>query len=242
MNKTVLRLKRETSESLKRDKYAVGGYAGYLLKVTVDSAFNIVPEIFVMQRDVYSPYAAEYTDTFYSIASVGELEFLPTNAPTADSTNFYRVSSVELMFETMLDLETAWNSISGEVLLLAEANDLSINASPDVVAIYPSDAFPRYHGPSFASPTESEIKLLFSDNIYSQSFDSTTEFPSGKYFTFAYPSSIGTGQLQVDGIDTPVILSVMNITTKYLQTVPYNVYTTEDTISSGTHVFKFYKP
>lgn len=241
MNKTVLRLKRETSDSLKADKHVVSAYAGYLLKITVDSAYNIQPEIFVMQRDVYSPYAEEYTDTFYSIASVGELEFLPVNAPSPESTNFYRTSAVELMFETLNDLEVAWNKISSEVLALAEANDLSINMTPDLVAIYPSDAFVRYYGPSVASPTQDDVKLLASDSTYSQAISTTINFAGDKYFTIAYPASLGTGSLKVDGTDTDVTLSEINLTTKYLQVVPYNVYTTNDPISDGDRVVTFSK-
>lgn len=236
---TVLRLKREISESAGPGQKAAGGYAGYLLKVTVDSAHNIVPEIFVMQRDVYTPYAGEYTDTFYSIASVAELEFLPAGAPTPDSTNFYRTSVIELMFESLNELEGAWSTISGEVLLLAEANDLSINVIPDLVAIYPEDAFLRYYGTSDASPTVGEIQLLQNDNVYSAKLSVSLDFAGSSHFVFAYPSSVGTGALELDGIATDVTLSTANMVTKYGQTVPYNIYVTDGPVADGAHLVTF---
>ena len=48
--------------------------------------------------------------------SVGELEWIPVNAPNPNLPNFFRTSSVELMFESPLELENAWSSISEEVL------------------------------------------------------------------------------------------------------------------------------
>ena len=239
MNKTVLRLRRETSQSLKTDKHIVTPYAGYLLKITVESAHNIYPEIFVMQRDVYTPYSGEYTDTFYSIASVAELEFLPVGAPTPESTNFYRTSTVELMFETPIELEESWQKISAEVLYLAEANDLSINLESDIIATYPLDAFLRYYGPSVETPVSDDIKLLSQDSVYSLALNKEFEFNDNKHFTFAYPAQLGVGYLSVDGAACGTSSSDLNITTQYNQIVPYKVYTTIEPLSDGLHLIKF---
>lgn len=240
MPQTVLRLKRETSDSFRSRNIAPGALSGYTLKISVDSAYNIDPNIFVFQRDVATPYAGEYTDTFYSIASVGELEFLPSGAPSAESTNFYRSDSVALVFETPSELESAWEKISGEVLSLAESNDLSTSTSVDAVAIYPADAFLRYYGPTSGSPTEQQIEALASDTTYSSALSAAgIEFVNSRHFSFAFPASMGAGSLFVDGVETPCSLVEATFTTRYSQPVPYKIYTTEDPVADGVHTVSF---
>lgn len=239
MKKTVLRLKRETSNSLRQVDLPIPNLGAYLMTVSVESAFNIDSEVFVMQRDVQSSYVDGYVDTFYSIASVGELAFLPIGAPSLDSTNFFRVSSVEMMFETPKDLETAWQKISAEVLALAEANDLSINTVADIVAIYPSDAFLRYYGASLNPPNAQQIQALTSDSEYSNKLSTVLNFGAGSYFTFAYPGSLGSGELKIDEVAVGVNISSINLTTKYEQIIPYKVYTTQNQLTVGLHTIKF---
>lgn len=236
---TVLLLKRETSSSYKSSSTPISGFVGYGMKVYVDTAYNIVPEIFVMQRDVNSSYTDGVCDTLYSVASVDELESIPPNAPDPDGSNFFRVSSLEMVFKSPQDLDNAWSVISQDVLSLATANDLLINTSPDVVAMYPADAFPRYYGNTTATPSGSDLTALQSDTSFSTSLTASETSSGSNYYSFCYPATIGTSSLSVNGTSTATNFSTVTLTNKYGAPVLYNVYTTTTALASGSNSIVF---
>jgi hypothetical protein len=237
MNRTVIRLKRETSRSLYSSENS--GLVGYLMKIYVENYYNIDPHIFVMQRDLGGKYSQEPLDTFYSIASVGELEFLSVNEPNELYSNFYRTDQIELMFETPQELESAWESISSEVRALVEANDLSINTSPDVIAAYPVDAFLRYFGTSaLESPTEAMIKNLGSDSGYSleSSIQESIALTQQEYYYFASTDLNVIPKIYVNGNLKTLQTFEVSITNKYGLTIPYKVFRTEDKLTATSHL------
>lgn len=253
MKNTVIRLKRETSKSFYSTS-TNNGLVGFLLKVSVDVSHNIDPNIFVMQRDVANTYTNEPVDTFYSIASVGELEILSVNSPNSVHNNFYRTNYIELMFETPQELESAWRSISLEVRDLIEANDLSINTELDVIASYPLDAFLRYFGTSpVASPTEASIKALSSDSFYGvtpEILGSSIEIGPNpgeiqlyqpEYYYFATSDLEAQPFVYVDGLLQTLNIFNVNITNKYGLLIPYKVFRTESTLSIGVHLIDIKK-
>lgn len=236
MNRTVIRLKRETSKSLYSSDNS--GLVGYLMKIYIENYHNIDPHIFVMQRDVGGKYSQEPLDTFYSIASVGELEFLSVNEPNELYSNFYRTNQIELMFETPQELEKAWESISSEVRSLVEANDLSINTSPDVIASYPLDAFLRYFGTSaLDTPTEAMIKNLGSDSGYSleSSIQESVALTQQEYYYFATTDLNAVPKISVDGATQTLQSFNISITNKYGLTTPYKVFRTQNKLTATLH-------
>lgn len=236
MNRTVIRLKRETSKSLYSSDNS--GLVGYLMKIYVENYHNIDPHIFVMQRDIGGKYSQEPLDTFYSIASVGELEFLSINEPNELYSNFYRTNQIELMFETPQELEKAWESISSEVRSLVEANDLSINTSPDVIASYPLDAFLRYFGTSaLDTPTEAMIKNLGSDSGYSleSSIQESIALTQQEYYYFATTDLNALPKIAVDGSTQTLQTFNVYITNKYGLTTTYKVFRTQNKLTAALH-------
>lgn len=101
-------------------------YSGNLLTMEVTEAVNIGTAIFVWHRDVESEFSPENIALFYSIASVAQMDMLPVGPGNMDEP-FFRTSSLELVFETPKDLETALSSIRSEIIKLQRANDVMIN-------------------------------------------------------------------------------------------------------------------
>ncbi len=85
----------------------------YSMKVEVASTENIVPEVFVMQR-LRSFVSDQSDDTFAAVATPAQLEDLPANAPTGDS-SYFRVSSVELVVRTLEGLNAVFDSLVYEL-------------------------------------------------------------------------------------------------------------------------------
>src|SRR4051812_42870897 len=121
---TTIVLEVQTSESTTQKPFYT--LAGYVLKIRVKEATNIDKEIFVFQREARSGFAPNFIDEFVGVASVGELSEFDPNSP-ADGLAFYRSDTVELIFETVTELDEALEAIKGEVFTLQKANDVSIN-------------------------------------------------------------------------------------------------------------------
>lgn len=238
---TVIILKRETSKSYQNATTgqpgmykAINGMTGFLLKISVSINHNINKNIFVMQRDVDSQYSTDPIDTFYSIASVGELEHIPILAPDPNSTNFFRTDNIELMFESPKELENAWTKISSEVFSLAEDNDASINTSMDVFASYPIDAINLLFGTTkIANPNESHILLLNTENSeFFKNYELNNQ-DNDNYYVFCYPSFLPQAEVYVNGNLTPCNYSLVDITSKYGLQIECRLYTTSSVLVNG---------
>lgn len=239
---TVIILKRETSKSYQNALTgqvgiykSVSAMTGFLLKISVSINHNIDKNIFVMQRDVDSQYSIDPIDTFYSVASVGELEHIPILAPDPNSTNFFRTDNIELMFESPRELENAWAKISSEVFSLAEDNDASINTSMDVFASYPIDAINLFFGTTkIANPNESDILLLSPEksDFFKQYKIHNTD--PDNYYVFCYPSFLPEADIYVNGNLTPCNYSLIDITSKYGLQIECRLYTTSSVLINGS--------
>jgi len=176
--KTLILLRRETSLSLKKDPRTLSNYEGFLLKVSVTKTKNITPKIFVMQRDVASNYIADgVLDAFFSVASIGELEWIPESAPNPhNALNFYRTDAIDLMFETREELEDAWNKIKLAVSQLSAASDSSNEIAEETMYAFPEVALPMFYGVTDLDLTQSQIVHSLSalpsfTNTHSFSYD-----------------------------------------------------------------------
>ena len=241
MQKTVLILKRDTSESFRKEDRSLSELAGYLLKVKVEVSHNIDANIFVMHRDVISDYAQPSIDTFYSIASVGEMEWIPAGSPDDFSTNFFRISEIELMFESKKELELGWEKISKEVYALAEANDLSLETRTDLYATYPLDALYKYYGPTDSIPSVDEIDNLQKDLEYAKDLKIFDEFSGSTYYSIVVPEYLRGGKIYVDNNLVSFSKNDINLITRYGANVLYTIYTTDEFIPSGFHNVKYTK-
>ena len=238
---TIIILKRETSKSYQNATTgqpgmynAISAMTGFLLKISVSINHNINENIFVMQRDVDSEYSADPIDTFYSIASVGELEHIPIGAPNANSTNFFRTDNIELMFESPKDLEMAWAKISSEVFKLAEQNDASINTSSDVFASYPVDAINLFFGTvKQTTVDESDILLLSTQNSDFFKNYALNNQDNDNYFVFCYPTFLPEAEIYVNNTLAPSNYSLINITSKYGLQIQHRLYCTSSLLLSG---------
>jgi len=238
---TVIILKRETSKSYQNATTsqpgmykAISAMTGFLLKINVSINHNIDENIFVMQRDLDSEYSVGPIDTFYSIASVGELEHIPIGAPNVNSTNFFRTDNIELMFESPKDLEMAWAKISSEVFSLAEQNDASINTSSDVFASYPVDAINLFFGTvKQTTVDESDILLLSSENSEFFKNYQLNNQDNDNYFIFCYPSFFPEAEIYVNNALKPSNYSLINITSKYGLQIQHRLYRTSSPLLNG---------
>lgn len=116
----------------------VPDYASAYLKVEVELAQGIDPEIFVFHHEPTGPYSdgpdGDGTSYFYSIASVGEIQTLPTEVGyDMEAEGFFRARAVEFMFENNDDLEKNLAFLKDHVDRLVVANDLQIE-DPGVVS------------------------------------------------------------------------------------------------------------
>jgi hypothetical protein len=174
-NKTYILLKKETSLSLIAPPQTATAFEGFLLKIEVSKSHKISPKVFVMQRDVDSNYIAEgVTDNFFSVASVGEIEWIPEDSPNSNSTNFYRTDKIELVFESREDLDQAWKKIKFDVVALAKANDVTYEIAEETFVPFPEDSLPMYYGTSHADLVTSELVSSLSEN---PNYGTEFEFP-----------------------------------------------------------------
>lgn len=102
------------------------GLSGNLLRIEVTSAVDIDPKIFVFQDDVDSEFSPEVFSLFWGVASVAQLSEFPADTPNADEP-FFRLDSVELMYESPSELEEAHTKIMNEIIRLQNANDVVID-------------------------------------------------------------------------------------------------------------------
>jgi len=167
--KTTIVLKKEITKNLPNAyNQKPVAFVGYKLVIEVAESYNIDSEIFVFQRDVTSKYIERgVLDTFYSIASVAEIGFLPVGAPDVNGTNFFRESKIELVFETINEAEDAWKKISFEVNELSIANDYTLDLTPEEYISYPNASMRKLYGMSVNTLLTSDALLdtLVSDCI-----------------------------------------------------------------------------
>lgn len=105
------------------------GMSGFRAAYQVTNAVNIDPAIFIMHREAMTAAGDNFTDTYFTVASVADLETIP-NSPMP-SCGFYRSASIDLIFRNMEDLVRYCGQIEGMIAALVRAND-------DVLALQPA--------------------------------------------------------------------------------------------------------
>lgn len=218
------------------------GMAGFRVDIAVVNAANIDTKIFIMQRDVLTlGSAAEgdptppYEDTFYSVASVGQMELVP-EAPT-DECPFYRVSSISLVFEAVEDLQAGVAAILELVSKLQDANDLAINMQSALILGFPQESVARFWGITTETTVSDEILLTGSqDYEYAVALDKVITNSSGpRYVYFAYPATLDDiTTFQIGGVDVAVTPVTRDVETVADLLVSYKIYRTDDLIDPGS--------
>ena len=232
---TFIILKRETSRSLTKLPATPTAFAGFLLKVTVDIYNNISPKIFVMQRDVDSAYVDGVLDTFYSIVSVGELDLIPEDEPEVGGTQFFRTDSIELMFESVEDLEAGWKKIKFDVAALSKANDDSLTVDATSYSAFPVGAIPRYYGKhEQILTTGSEVtQSLFANDEYSSVALFNAAISTDSYLYFVLHSTFGVDHvISFKDIEQPTTVTAITISVGG-STQNYNIFRTTDPIQAS---------
>lgn len=105
---------------------------GNRLQVAVTDSENIDPRIFVYQIDVDSEFSPEDLALFYSVASVPQMSSLPADAGGPDEP-FFRLNTLDLVFETPDELEDALASIVSEIKSLQRGNDVLLDPENEEV-------------------------------------------------------------------------------------------------------------
>ena len=107
---------------------ALPGFGACLVRITAANNEHIAKEIFVYQKDVVGEFSANQDDFFFSVASVFLLETLPADAGTLDEP-FFRLSTLEQVFQRKDKADEFITSIKAQVLALVKANDTYVNES-----------------------------------------------------------------------------------------------------------------
>jgi hypothetical protein len=243
--KTTIILSETQSTSVEQ---VSNGMSGYRLDLSVDTAVNIDPKIFILHREVLSLGVLgdgddPYEDTFYSVASVPMMESVP-EAPTTDIP-FYRVSSVSLVFSNLEDLNAGRESILGLVEILQEANDGVINVLPSTKLAFPPQSLSRFWGYTAETTITDEILLAgFSDTLYQVPLSVTiTSIPAARYFYFAMPASLGSIQaMNINGTAAAQASVSRSVQTVNGCSVPYIIYKTQSTIDVRTALLEIFAP
>lgn len=231
---TFIILKRETSRSLTNIPATPTAFDGYLLKVTVDIYNDISPKIFVMQRDVASNYVDGVLDTFYSVVSVGELDLIPEDEPAEHGTNFFRTDSIELMFESLEELEEGWEKIKFDVAALSKANDNSLTIDAVSYEPFPAGSIPRYYGVNEDILTVgADIQQSLTQNdTYSSSSLFNAVIEVDKYLYFVLHSTLGVDHtISFKGVEKPTTVTATTISIGG-STQNYNIFRTTDPIQA----------
>jgi len=213
-----------------------GRPSGYRVDMTVSEATNITDKIFVMQRELQTPNSSDYVNTFYSVASVADLEELPL-VPT-NGQPFYLTNAISLIFRTIGELEKYVEDIKGLVELLAKDNDRVINSGTPVLVGFPRNkTLLRYFG-TFSSPTitDAELRLMFQDEEYNRELDYEFSSDTQRYIYFAYRDELGAPtEFKVDGVVAPVTLVQRAVVSDRGYSHAYRIYRTTNTFM-GLHL------
>lgn len=241
MPQTVIILSKTQSASIEEIS---PGMSGYRVDLEVVQATNIDPKIFIFHREVLSlgaiPESGEpYEDTFYSVASVPELESLP-EAPTTPAP-FYRKNSVSLVFSSISDLNEGVVTILDMIERLKAANDLTTNLGVSELIGFPPTALSRFWGITTETSITDEILLAgSSDLLYSIPLGASIANTAGpRYVYFAIPASLeAITEFRIGGDLVDTVLQTRDVETVGGTLVSYRIYRTEDAVPTGTIVLE----
>lgn len=213
------------------------GMYGYAVTIAVTEALNITDKIFIMQREVPRTQEPDaYLDTFYSIASVPQLEILQQDAPGSMDQPFYRTNTITLVFARPDELQVAVDKIKSLIARLVKANDAVINFQAAEKSALPIDTLARFWGLFLTvSPVAADIQAMTADDVYSQVIDKTIVNGAGpRYIIFACRVDLPViTTLMVNGVSAPFASTTLSLTNPNGYTASYRVYHTTGTFSTG---------
>jgi len=94
-------------------------YLGYAMIVEVTNAVDVAEEIFVIQRGIAPAISGQHpeaTDQFIKVAAPVDLHnYPPSPDQFVEDMPYYRVSSVELWFNTEAERDDTWELIKADV-------------------------------------------------------------------------------------------------------------------------------
>ncbi len=104
------------------------GALAYCLRVEVEEADGIPPEVFVFHRDTRMlatgfPFDYKSGAEFQNVATPVDIEETCTEDGITPRSRFYRARDVELIFRSMSDLETAKTTIDEDLSALVRSWD-----------------------------------------------------------------------------------------------------------------------
>lgn len=210
--------------------------SGYRLDLSVSEAVNIINKIFVMQREIQSPSSTDYENTFYSVASVADLEELPL-VPTTGRP-FYLTNSISLIFRTMNELQQYAAEIENLVQLLAKDNDLVINSGDPTMLGFPrGHTLMRYYGLlQTTTATDENLRSMRQDEEYNRDLDVEFTSDAPHYIYFAYRNELGAPtEFRVDGVDEVPVLVTRNVISDRGYSHSYRIYRSTNTFV-GLHL------
>jgi len=203
-----------------------GGMSGFQWSITVTEVSNITPNIFVLHREVVSAQGPDYADTFYSVASVADLENIP-DAPS-QACGFYRTNTISLIFRNLEELKEGSQAILLLVGRLIQANDLAINMLSPEQESSPASALYRYWGLSTdASTTDAEIQAF--NNEFTTTRPVTKIFNTEgtpSYLYVCYRADLGTGSFTLNSTTVAMTLVTRAFVNTDGHSALYNIYRT----------------
>lgn len=233
MKTTIIYTKTESSSV----EAVANGMAGYRVTFHVTEGDNIDTRIFIFQREVATNDDAAFTDTFYSVASVSQLESVPT-APTGDIP-FYRASTVSLVFPNLADFRKYTDHLVALIDKLREANDIVINMLASETSATPDNTLARYWGlVSVGSVSDDDLAAKSVDYVFSQVADKTLANDAGpRYVYFAIRSDLpDVTVFKINTVDAPVVLDTRSVTNTNGYAHSYKIYRTTGTFAASTIV------
>ncbi len=101
----------------------VGTIQGYRLQVLAHDAVNMPNEIFVYRVQTVDPDTGEQKASFQNITPARELEELPINGTTVDSPLLFRKDFIDVIFQSLCELNDTRDLIIKDVTQLVATLD-----------------------------------------------------------------------------------------------------------------------
>lgn len=235
--KTTIVYRKTESDSLERPG---NGLSGYRVDLEITEVLNITDAIFIMQREVPNPDLPDtYEDTFYSVASVAQLESVGT-VPSLDNP-FYRVNAISLVFPNPEELKLYTDRIILLIGKLQKANDALINMQDPTTGAFPSDTLARYWGlVSAAAVTDEDLEAGSVDYVYDKILSKTLQNDGGPRYVYvalrADLSAITALKINAATIATTLVTRAVVNANGY--SASYNIYRTNTTTSASTIILE----
>lgn len=199
--------------------------------INIIEATGINKKIFVYKKGTPTTSGGAFSDYFYSVASLYEIESLPEDA--ASSGAFYRSSSVDLVFQSSEEASAALAEI--ESLIEAVRLAASVDQSSPVYAWSPAGSVLKYYGVlAGTSATDEQLLSLSAEEGVSKDISKNISSQILGYVYFAYRQLSGSiASFKVNGNEVPTTLVTRNVVNSAGHSAVYNIYRTNTTFTGN---------